>query len=390
MTAIWLIYIVVAAVSGIFFILYKDILSLVLFCVIIALPILLLIFTLITRFCTKIKISIDPPVTSSDADITVSVSNRSPFSISAIILKFDIFNTFLKVNHKCEFSLSCDPFCNKDFVYKLTSDHVGNLDIKIKKAYICDYFHMFRIPIKLNVRETVTFIPEPDAIDIAVRPNNFAEGESNIFSKHKPGDDPSEVFDVREYVGGDKINRMHWKLSAKTDLLMIKDYSLPISQSVLLLFDTYIGDNAHDAPYLIDDAVKALFDISYDMIQKSIYHKICFYDNTKADFTLVDVTTEDDLYTAMGRLLSVGMCNEYHDVFVSDALRKKFVSNIVLVTAGLSTDAQNSVVNNDSQGILCSVVKVDEKEQYSIEPNGVCIVCVKKNEIANGLIRVIL
>ena len=390
MTAIWLIYIVVAAVSGIFFILYKDILSLVLFCVIIALPMLLLLFALVTRFCTKVKISIDPPVTSSDATIIVSVNNRSPFSISAIVLKFSVFNTFLKVSHKCEFSLSCDPFCNKDFVYKLTSDHVGSLDIKIKKVYICDYFHMFRLPIKLNMHETVTFIPEPDAIDIAVRPNNFAEGESNIFSKHKPGDDPSEMFDVREYVGGDKINRMHWKLSAKTDLLMIKDYSLPISQSVLLLFDTFIGNNVIEAPYLIDDAVKALFDISYDMIQKSIYHKICFYDNTKADFTLVDVANQDDLYSAIGRLLSVGMCNEYHDIFASDALRKNFVSNIVLVTAGLSPDSQNSVINSDSQGILRSIVKIDDKEQYNVDPNGVCIVCVEKKKIANGLIRVIL
>ncbi|MBQ2392527.1 MAG: hypothetical protein II306_12310, partial [Clostridia bacterium] len=105
---------------------------------------------------------------------------------------------------------------------------------------------------------------------------------------------------------------------------------------------------------------------------------------------LVDVANQDDLYSAIGRLLSVGMCNEYHDIFASDALRKNFVSNIVLVTAGLSPDSQNSVINSDSQGILRSIVKIDDKEQYNVDPNGVCIVCVEKKKIANGLIRVIL
>ena len=37
-----------------------------------------------------------------------------------------------------------------------------------------------------------------------------------------------------------------------------------------------------------------------------------------------------------------------------------------------------------------SIVKIDDKEQYNVDPNGVCIVCVEKKKIANGLIRVIL
>ena len=40
------------------------------------------------------------------------------------------------------------------------------------------------------------------------------------------GYDPSELFDVREFQNGDRLQSVHWKLSARTDELMVKELSL--------------------------------------------------------------------------------------------------------------------------------------------------------------------
>ena len=51
----------------------------------------------------------------------------------------------------------------------------------------------------------------------------------------KPGDDPSEIFNIREYHPGDAVSRIHWKLSSKSDILFIKEFGFPIEKKILLL-----------------------------------------------------------------------------------------------------------------------------------------------------------
>ena len=43
--------------------------------------------------------------------------------------------------------------------------------------------------------------------------------------QNRKGNDPSEIFDIREYVPGDDIRSIHWKLSSKTDTLILKEAS---------------------------------------------------------------------------------------------------------------------------------------------------------------------
>ena len=38
----------------------------------------------------------------------------------------------------------------------------------------------------------------------------------------KKGYDFSEVTGIREYIPGDKLQNIHWKLSAKKDILMVR------------------------------------------------------------------------------------------------------------------------------------------------------------------------
>ena len=61
--------------------------------------------------------------------------------------------------------------------------------------------------------------------------------DSDRFSTYKKGDDPSEIFDIREYADGDKIQRIHWKLSSKTGDLMVKEGSLPLMKEIHIFID---------------------------------------------------------------------------------------------------------------------------------------------------------
>lgn len=55
----------------------------------------------------------------------------------------------------------------------------------------------------------------------------------------KGGDDGSEVFEVRAYRDGDPLQRVHWKLTAKTGEMLVREFSLPKREVLLLQVDLY-------------------------------------------------------------------------------------------------------------------------------------------------------
>ena len=55
--------------------------------------------------------------------------------------------------------------------------------------------------------------------------------------QNRKGNDPSEIFDLREYVPGDDVRSIHWKLSGKLDNLVVKEASDPSHYQVVLMPD---------------------------------------------------------------------------------------------------------------------------------------------------------
>lgn len=124
------------------------------------------------------------------------------------------------------------------FLYQASS--CGKHEIKVKKAVTADASGMFLIRIRKFqfVSAEIHIVPKayPVLAEISEAVRLFVtEGEE--YAKDRGGDDTSEVFDVHEYQPGDRIAQIHWKLSARTDELYMKEFSFPLGAAVILLLD---------------------------------------------------------------------------------------------------------------------------------------------------------
>lgn len=73
-------------------------------------------------------------------------------------------------------------------------------------------------------------------IKVGMRTRLFmSDGEQ--YDPHISGDDPSEILKLREYQKGDRLNRIHWKLSAKNDNLIVAEMSMPVGCNVVIFLD---------------------------------------------------------------------------------------------------------------------------------------------------------
>lgn len=116
---------------------------------------------------------------------------------------------------------------------KLPTAVCGRLEIRQARLWVCDYLGLFRFPIRkkedarMYIRPTpVPILPVPE---FAVQPPRQW--------KPKPGGGFAENHDLRLYRPGDNLQQIHWKLSAKTGNLILREAMVPIHRPLRLTLD---------------------------------------------------------------------------------------------------------------------------------------------------------
>lgn len=161
----------------------------------------------------------------------------------------------------------------------------GNVAIRVESVKIYDYLNIFAWTVGKDF-ETQNVLVLPPLKDMYLDRDgwyNETEEDSDRFSLYKKGDDPSEIFNVREFADGDKIQTIHWKLSGKTGSLMVKEGSLPLTKVVNIFVDLCVaGDTTkegrerrHRESNLL---VQGIYSVSMYMIENAIPQKYIWYD----------------------------------------------------------------------------------------------------------------
>lgn len=126
----------------------------------------------------------------------------------------------------------------------LLSDKCGMVEAEMLSLSVSDIFGLLKINAENenSVKGKSTVLPQLFDMEIVFDNEAAVPVESEEYSKDRKGNDISEIFSLREYVPGDNIKNIHWKLSAKTDNTIVREASLPISHTTLLFFDKYTGN----------------------------------------------------------------------------------------------------------------------------------------------------
>ncbi|MBQ8975475.1 MAG: DUF58 domain-containing protein [Oscillospiraceae bacterium] len=113
--------------------------------------------------------------------------------------------------------------------------HAGKYQVEIKRARAYDMLGLFSIPLKKPGQESFTVMPT------AKKPKSPPDLSGLHTAVWRPagGSAFSENHEVREYVPGDPIRSIHWKLSAKTDRPMVREPMEQARKKVTVSFDLF-------------------------------------------------------------------------------------------------------------------------------------------------------
>lgn len=174
-------------------------------------------------------------------------------------------------------------------VYTLTITTSGNYEFILKKCRIYDPTGFFYLTKSVSSAVNAMVLPPLHQVPVVLGESvrNFF-GDSDFFDELRPGYDPCENFNVREFQDGDKIQSIHWKLSAKADELVVKENSLPKACPVVLfLYPETAEDKA---------APEWIASISYSLMDTDCPHYAAWFSKNKGEIIRARIDDTESFY----------------------------------------------------------------------------------------------
>lgn len=130
---------------------------------------------------------------------------------------------------------------NMQYEVPLANSLCGEVRIVCKEAAVRDMLNLFRLRVQKFPEIRMIVYPRKVNLQIELSQMTIGAPKSEGMMQNRKGNDLSEIFDIREYVPGDDIRSIHWKLSSKTENLILREASDPSHYNVVLLPD--LGQN---------------------------------------------------------------------------------------------------------------------------------------------------
>lgn len=173
----------------------------------------------------------------------------------------------------------------------LPTDHCGALQITPRRVWVYDYLGLLRLPVR-RIKDTT----------VLVRPVQVSEEEPPDVSRYlvnawkpKPGGGFAENHELRLYRPGDDLRQLHWKLSAKTGKLVLREPMEALRGLALLTLEL------SGTPEELDSKLGRLQWLSGYLLSRDVPHQIhCLTGHGMESF---QVKSEADVQAAVDTLL---------------------------------------------------------------------------------------
>ncbi|MDE6848276.1 MAG: DUF58 domain-containing protein [Ruminococcus sp.] len=300
-----ILFLILIVICVFFYILYVWNFSLILLIIFVTLPIVMFVTTLITKHMIKAEFAVQNKTTPKNSSFPVQlcVTNKSIFPIGKAEAHIEYYNIFNNQINEFELLFPVQARNTQRITFQLSSKYCGIL--KIRSAYIDIYdpLRIFRFRTGKNVQAEIAVMPEIHEVNGAISYTDRESEESSVFSENTAGDDPSEIFDLRDYINGDKLNRIHWKLSSKKDELIVKEYSMPVDVPCMLFLNLKCYEDSEYTLPVFDTLVETLISVSQFMIENERIHTIVYYNSETRDFSEVNITSPEILAATVRNLI---------------------------------------------------------------------------------------
>lgn len=263
-------------------------------------PILSLLLALIFRYTIKIEMQLSKPIVAKKEKLLLTVSVRNRFVLPTPGILIDPLENPCVSYGDISYEMAAMPFSTVSLDIPVVAGICGASRVGIGKVAVQDYLGLFRLSVPLHMSQMLAVIPDIAEISgdeeyirqTYVLSTTTGESDETVeASTNVMGGFPG--YEHREYVPGDPLKRINWKLSAKRDHLFVRLDDELAASSVLLVLDPiehitekdiawlprdlYADCSAAELPALIrQNAIETSLGVTMTLLSRNLKVTYCF------------------------------------------------------------------------------------------------------------------
>lgn len=291
-------YILVFVVNLLILLFVHSYFNMVVMIVLLVLPVVSIFIAFLT--VKNLSVGIEGGAGEAEVDeafpVNIVLSNHSVFPVMNVDIDINMENELFHVKGSHRLSVPSYARASDVVDYEISEAFVGVLEISIRHIYVSDWLGFVRLKKKCEVVHDVRVFPtgeieaEPDMTALA---DGMSEAEE---TRHK-GNDFSEVVDVREYQPGDRLQNIHWKLSAGRDELMVKERESMSSDQLVVCVEL-----ANNERNVLNDLLKAAYGLGSHLISEGIPFTMYYWSSNLDDMVETRISSRGELHEWMNSL----------------------------------------------------------------------------------------
>ncbi len=244
--------------------------------------------------------------------LELHLENTGHFPVSDVHVVIGYENKYGHYRERRVLDESIGSMGQKTVMLHAASEYCGNIRFFLPRVCVWDYLHLFRRKLKCTSALSVNVLPDirPVPVEVSVRTRNFPV-EGDEYEKEQSGDDPSEIFQIREFRPGDRMQRVHWKMSARMEEMMTKEYSMPRGCKILFLLD---GRQKEESLEKMDAFLASAASLSFSMLEAGCLHVAAWYDDSAGRVMRHCIQREQDIYEMLDFLMTAPVYGQEYDI----------------------------------------------------------------------------
>lgn len=239
----WIEYLAALALLVFFLVLFGSYAVLVLLVLCGCIPFISFFLTLAIKKQTEFQCGVRAAVVGKEGgnEVQLKIEKKNPHSFLRF-LSFGTARVRLVISHGfqkeekqmlIEVPIRPVPSCVE---IPISVKYCGRMQIKLTKVWFPAFFHLFLFQEKLS--EQCEYIIMPQLSEIGdMDSGNGGAGNDEAVDADVPGENSSEIRDIRFYHPGDRLQKIHWKASARKEEWMVKEYAGTLSREAVLLLE---------------------------------------------------------------------------------------------------------------------------------------------------------
>lgn len=287
-------------------------------------------------------------------------------SAGYILAEFDVRNEMFDMTESKRLWLKVQGRTTT-FEVPIATDKCGEVSVKCKNIQVYDIFKLFHFPCRGFEELRTVIYPHKVRIKVEITRNYAGIPQEEGMVQNRKGNDHSEIYDIREYMPGDDIRSIHWKLSSKTDKLILREPSDPSHYHVMILPD--FGLDKEESEDEINTAVAIGAAVARQMVRKGI--PFCMTLPTKDGLKLQEVTGRRDYQRMMSQWLGLKIQEKSGDGlrYFNMEHMEQCITRLFILSAGRYEENLSSLDGRIGITVLdCT----NSTEGISVSKNGTC------------------